>query len=221
MVIAVSSTHLAIAQSLLLNGDFSSGNTGFESQYLYSASSIQSEGSYTVGSDPMLYHPLAFGHFGDHTTGSGLMLMFNGSMTPNLIAWQQTVTVIQNTPYNFSGYATLWGGWTPSYFSVSINGQSLGGLDLNAHAQWANFSMLWDSGAANQATIQIFADPPSASNPSVYQDIALDDLSFEQIPEPSISALFGIGLLGGLLSLVLKRSGACRPLGGATAAPLR
>jgi hypothetical protein len=205
-LVIASWTSIALADSLLLNGDFSGGNTGFSSQHSYSETSITSEGLYTIGSDPMLFHPLAYGHFGDHTTGNGLMFMVNASLTPNLYVWQETVSVDSNASYLFTGFATLWGGWTPSYFSLSINGQTLKTVSLDSHAQWSSFSSSWDSGLSNQATIQIFATPPNVSDPSIYEDIALDDLSFAQVvPEPTQLELVAVGMICLVLSFAYRR----------------
>lgn len=42
--------------NLVVNGNFSAGNTGFSSEYTYSSTSLQNEGIYTVGSNANWYH---------------------------------------------------------------------------------------------------------------------------------------------------------------------
>ena len=73
----------------VINGDFEAGNSGFTSQYVYTAVAgglatggeaphFAGEGKYAVGSNPQHFHP-SFVSFGDHTTGHGLMMIVNGS----------------------------------------------------------------------------------------------------------------------------------------------
>lgn len=65
--------------NLITNSDFSLGNTEFSSGYTYDTSNVTWEGVYTVGANPQLYHRGATS-FGDHTTGSGMMLIANGCL---------------------------------------------------------------------------------------------------------------------------------------------
>ena len=61
--------------NLVANGDFSLGNTGFTSQYVYTTN-LFPEDTYVVGDNPNHFHPQG-ANFGDHTTGTGLMLIAN------------------------------------------------------------------------------------------------------------------------------------------------
>ena len=67
--------------NLIVNGDFSAGNTGFQSQYTYNATSVVNETVYTVGPNPADFSPYV-ASFGDHTSGSGLMMIVNGGSVP-------------------------------------------------------------------------------------------------------------------------------------------
>src|SRR4051812_24784488 len=89
--------------NLLVNSDFEAGNTGFTTGYTYNPTFIDTDGLYTVASNPANVFGFA-GSFGDHTTGHGLMAIFNGSTTPNTVAWQETLTVTPGTIYDFSGW---------------------------------------------------------------------------------------------------------------------
>src|SRR6476619_692433 len=77
--------------NLLVNPSFSSGATGFSSSYVL-ASDLTPTRTYAVSDNPQTVHPTTGADFGDHTTGSGLMLIANGATTP-VPVWQQTVTV--------------------------------------------------------------------------------------------------------------------------------
>jgi hypothetical protein len=96
---------IASATNLIINGDFEAGNTGFSTGYqYYNGTDFQLiEGRYAIGVDPYNYHQAA-ASYGDHTSGQGNMMIVNGISSPDVTLWQQTISVLQNTDYEFS----LW-----------------------------------------------------------------------------------------------------------------
>ena len=104
---------LSQAGDLLINGDFSLGNTGFTTQYTDWAIDHYNAGWYGICHNPSIDFDPLFANFGDHTTGTGLMFGANGAMTPNVVAWQETVNVPGNTDYVLSGWASSMGQWPP------------------------------------------------------------------------------------------------------------
>jgi len=171
---------------LLRNGDFSSGNAEFESGYAYSETSIVPTGTYSITSNPALIHPSATAMV-DHTTGTGLMGVWNGSTVADIVAWQETVSVVPNTSYLFSGWiSTFDKSGTFNQFDIDIhpadlrfviNGTEVGTFSLVGPAEdgaWGQFKFVWISGSAATATIQIFIVRTDDSG----NDVAIDDLSF-------------------------------------------
>src|SRR6202008_2603979 len=67
-----------ITGGLVTNGDFSAGNTGFSSNYILgtggSYGAVSNAGTYSITTNPKLAHS-NFAIFGDHTTGTGNMLV--------------------------------------------------------------------------------------------------------------------------------------------------
>ena len=83
-----------VRATIIENGDFEAGNTGFISEFTYTPpgpGSLDSEGFYTVDSDPRNNSELLLS-IGDHTTGTGLMLIVNGTETTGTLLWQGTIT---------------------------------------------------------------------------------------------------------------------------------
>ena len=77
--------------NLLVNGDFSAGNTGFTSGYNHVPNgSFTAPGDYGVITNPAVAFTNGYASFGDHTTGTGLMMFGDGagSQTP---FWSETV----------------------------------------------------------------------------------------------------------------------------------
>lgn len=178
--------------NLVHNGDFSLGNTAFSSSYAYNESH-SSSGQYSVGTNP------GSPSFTDHT-GSGKMLLVNGSTATNTVIWQQTVAVNANTSYMMAGWLASWGGalggtdTSPADLQILINGAPLP-HDVVASSlpgMWMPFSRMWDSGLATSATISIIDRNLSATA----NDFALDDLSFATVPEPGALSILGIGAVG-------------------------
>lgn len=99
MPMAVTSAS-AVGPELVANGDFEAGNTGFSTQYSYvSATGWNTLGPpfvYAVGTNPYDYHSAWGPGFGDHTSGSGKMMIVNGTTSsdiPQKLVWGQEVTL--------------------------------------------------------------------------------------------------------------------------------
>lgn len=169
--------------NLVANGDFSLGNVGFTSSYIWSPppSTILLEGDYSVYTDPHLVH-LGFTSFGDHTTGTGNMMIINGGPTPTDV-WCETIPVLPNTNYNFSAWIANASSVTVPpdvpILQFKINGVLIGTPTTisSPPATWTNFFQVWNSGVNTVATICIYdLNTTPAGN-----DFALDDISFQEI----------------------------------------
>ncbi len=164
--------------NIIDNGDFENGNTGFTSQYSYAAVNTI-EGEYTVGSNPQSWNG-ALGSFGDHTTGTGKMLIVNGAPVPNQSIWCKTVAVSPNTDYAFSAWimnANIWGAASnPPTLQFSINGNLMGTpfTSTTTAGVWQQFYQTWNSGLSTTANICIVNQNTIISG----NDFAIDDISF-------------------------------------------
>ena len=185
--------------NLITNGDFESGAIGFTSEYAYSPADIWPEGTYAIVTDPYDLHALAHS-FNDHTSGSGHMFAVNGSSVPGTIVWEETVSVIPNTTYDFAAYLATWQSTmytiVPAELVFSINSSLLGDLTANTTpGVWDLFFTTWDSGSATSATIAIVDMNVSVGG----NDFALDDMYFGapiySVPAPSIVSLLLMGVV--------------------------
>ncbi len=159
--------------SIVTNGNFTAGNTGFSSQYLYN-SNLVPEGNYYVGVNATTYHGSFIGH--DHTTGAGKFMIINGSPTPGKKVWCQTVTVLPNTNYDFSTWVSSVHPSSPALLQFEINGVQCGSVFQAPSTvnTWQEFFYTWNSGASVSATICIENMSTIASG----NDFGLDDISF-------------------------------------------
>ena len=83
--------------------------------------------------------------FGDHTTGSGLMMVVNGYTLPDTFFWGQDIAVAANTNYTFTGWFTsalIDPDPSPAVISLVINGANVG----------SNLSLLPTTGTWQQFT---------------------------------------------------------------------
>ena len=103
-VLCLFHTTLALGQNLLVNGDFEAGNSGFTSEYRFVRLDTGLL-TYDVFRKSIDSHFLGLS-FGDHTSGKGLMFGANGGNDTNRVLWKQTVQIVENTAYQFSGWAT-------------------------------------------------------------------------------------------------------------------
>jgi hypothetical protein len=202
LVLAGIST-LAVSQasaSLIVNGDFQAGNTGFGSDYISSPSQgIGTDaGTYDVVNDPYgspppqnpYIHPP--GYY-DHTFGTadGLMLAVNGATDPSFRAWYETLgglTIGQK--YSFSFWLSNWS-FDPVanlQLKIGIGGFQQGGiLAPETPNTWVNENVLWTA-TSTSAEFAIYDLQTAAGG----NDFALDDISLTAVPTavPEASTMF-------------------------------
>jgi len=160
-------------KDLIVNGNFSNGNTGFTSDCTYSSSGISSA-TYFVGTDP---HAWNFNMSPCMArSGNGNMLMVNGAQQLNTKIWSETVVVQPNTNYVFTGWLGSLTSISPARLQLYINGQPVGPLiqaDTNT-CSWRQFFNVWNSGANTSAQVSIIDMNLDISG----NDFGLDDISF-------------------------------------------
>jgi len=180
-----------LPENLVINGNFSAGNTGFVSpDYTYSVA-VPYSNYYTISTDIFLADPGFPFHFYDHTNPpTGLMMVVNGgSPASNTIAWQETVPVTAGDMYDFIAWYAYWtfdpsGASNPQlYVTITPSGGSAGPSSytftpLTSDDTWSKASYIWTAPpGATSATLSII-DQNSGYD---YNDFCLDDISFQPI----------------------------------------
>jgi gliding motility-associated-like protein len=166
-----------MGSNLIVNGDFGAGNSGFTSGYNYANPNV-TEGEYFVGTSPQAWNA-SLSNCGDHTTGSGKMMLVNGSPVPNVNVWKETVTVTPNTNYAFSTWIQALWPPNPAQLQFSINGNDIGTLITASlpTCTLTQFYTTWNSGNSTSATISIVNKNTEIQG----NDFALDDISFAPV----------------------------------------
>jgi len=185
-------TDLQTGQNLVTNGNFSAGYTG----WTYTADPTQANGylafnppttaNYStpgmidVGTNPNVFNN-AFGSFGDHTTGTGNMLMCDGICVPNIDLWRETnIPIVANTNYYFSIWITSLDALPPpGTLAFNINGALLNTISApGVTGEWIQFTQVWNSGPTPPATITIAIQNTTLTGCNNGVDFAVDDISF-------------------------------------------
>ena len=175
----VTSTGNSPSANMVTNGDFSQGNLGFTSDYLFIANAGTSgvQRAYGVVTTANAWFQFFPSCNIEHTTGTGKMMVIDGS-TSNAGAdkvWGQTITVQPNQTYTFSYWVQTVAMPNPANIEVKINGVVIGtNLAPSAECNWALRTYTWNSGTATSAQIAMY-DKVVASGGN---DFALDDISF-------------------------------------------
>ena len=113
----------ALGRNLIANGDFSEGNTGFVSDYTYSAGANPTQGVYGVFDNANDLSPMFFQPCRDHTDGSsGLMMVVDGSPISDQRVWCTKIAIEPNTTYAFTAWLTSILQLNPAALRFSING---------------------------------------------------------------------------------------------------
>ena len=159
--------------NLVTNGDFSAGNTGFTSQWIYNTN-LQGEGTYYVDNVSTPHHPQFSG------TGNGAFMMVNagwGSVEQGFWdVWCQNITVCPEQTYTLTYQARTLSNAQPARLQWYVDGTSVGPeVNLPAfNAGWATVNQTWTSGAGQtNANVCIRV----MSGDGVGNDFGLDGIS--------------------------------------------
>lgn len=162
MMMALTPMSGAVNGNLVDNGDFELGNTVFYTDYDYVDAAntggwtLGPENSYTVSTDPNLYHS-AWASFGDHTAGDGNMMIVNGTPPPQVGAEPNVV----------------WGDQT----QLGVD-EHEGSFLLRAGQDWevGNVLVVNDSGGETCVTLVLFQETLDAGYlmTEVHVDFATD-----------------------------------------------
>jgi len=209
-------TYQSQASNLIVNGDFSAGNTGFSSSYTYKTPPNTSPGQYYVSTNANLWNT-SMQNCGDHTTGTGNFMMVNGLSVANTSVYCQTVNVTPNTNYALSAWLVTLYNLNYARLQFSINGVLIGNI-LNAAGYpciWREFHVVWNSGSNTTATICIVNQNIAAMG----NDFGIDDIFFAEVntltdsctvivnPLPGNITLSGGGTFCGGTSATINASG--------------
>lgn len=165
--------------NMVTNGNFSQGNLGFTSDYIYipnaGTSGVQrAYGVVTTANSWFQFFPSCNI---EHTSGTGKMMVIDGS-TINAGAdkvWGQTITVQPNQTYTFSYWIQTVALPNEANIEVKINGVVVGtDLAPSTECSWSLRTYTWNSGTATSAQIAIYDKVVVSSG----NDFALDDISF-------------------------------------------
>lgn len=185
LVAAAPLAQSAAAQNLVVNGDFESGNTGFTTGYAFG--DVSGPGTYNIGTSPNSA-PGAYGDWckcGDHTSGTGMMMIVNGANSVAWPVWEEVVHVAPSTEYTFS----YWGAEVDQtsnslpHLAVKINGRNIGNSFFPQNSPdnggaWVNFNFTWNSGSSHTADLVLV----DLNTDTAFNDFAIDDISFTQAP---------------------------------------
>jgi hypothetical protein len=183
---------LAVTQAsaaLVVNGDFASGNTGFTSGYEYTAAAGglatggegAGAGRYAVGTNPQYYHS-SFVSFGDHTTGTGNMMIVNGSQVEGKNVWTGSLVspLIVGETYLLSAWVRNVYHASPASIRFSVGGVQVGSdFSVTGTAAWYQFTAMFVA-TASQTPTAVDVNLAYTGN-----DFALDDISLVLVPEPT------------------------------------
>jgi len=162
--------------NLVFNGDFSAGDTGFSSDYTYLSAGLSGTGDYMICTNPNAYYS-GWPSIGDHTTGTGNMLVIDGSETLGANFWCETIPVTSGTEYVFSVWIASLQLPLPSD-EVTINGTAIGTFTASSTVgAWTEYQVTWNSGSATSANICM----TDLNLSGMGNDFTIDDISFQQL----------------------------------------
>jgi hypothetical protein len=162
---------------LVVNGDFSDGDTGFDTDYRPFSSFQMAEGEYVVTDHTSGRHSLVRDDVPDHS-GDGFMLMINSALEPNVAVWQQRVPLVAGASYRMTVWARHWLPETvvPFDYEVRVDGASVGAMRQEAALEdsgWTRLRLEWVSAASGEVLVALFNMDLTRQN----NDHFLDDIS--------------------------------------------
>lgn len=179
------------AQNLITNGNFETSG-GFTSNYNLTAGPSSVQKNYAIVSNPSTINPVWSSACVDHTTGTGKMMVVDGSSSSGDKIWEQSpgggITITSGTEYTFSYWiqsiSTTNAIGNLADIEVRINNTVVTPttgttLSPSTLCGWTQVTYKWTA-TTNYAQIWLYDKTTVATG----NDFALDDLSLTATPLP-------------------------------------
>jgi len=178
---AVASLSLAqVRAQTFTNGGFEAGDVGFSSDYNF-ADANSEEGQFSVRNDPQNWNQ-EFVNFGDHTTGTGKMLVVNGATSGNPAVWRATIGTDPNASFRFQAWVGTAVAGGPANLILRVDGLQIGSSFVlpDEPGSWVLWEQPWTSSAGATHTFEII----NANTSRFPNDFYMDDIDLlETLPE--------------------------------------
>ncbi len=169
-----------VVNATVVNGNFEMGASGFCTGYtlVLAPNQITTNGACTVAADVSKVRAVYtdWGGFGDHTSGTGNMLICDGALTAGAAVWTETVSAIAGKSYLFSFWATnaTTNASVPT-FQAYVNSMPVGTMlsPTSTPGAWVEYQGVWPS-CTTTARLSIVDISTSAGG----NDFVVDDVSF-------------------------------------------
>ncbi len=192
------------SQNLLVNGDFESGGSGvgFQTNYnLPSTAGTSTSRDYNIIVNPFTMNTSNFSNTpppnGDHTTGSGKMMVVDGSGNGGDKVWElingSSIGVVSGSTYNFSYWIRSISGTNTALNSaiigINTNGTTSAPVlvsgpttcPIGNPSVWTKVTYSWTATTNNA---QIWLTDNQINGGGAGNDFALDDISLVLAPVP-------------------------------------
>jgi hypothetical protein len=209
-VCALAFTALASADQLILNGNFSAGDTSFQTDYTFVAANGSIEtgpGEFSITSNPGTQFTNLYNSYTDHTGDTAALMLFidGGPSTSN--AWAETFSVAPSTTYTFTGWVASADNENLAVLGLFANNVQVGS-SLTAPASpgvWTEWQQTVTT-SPSENTLTLAIRDLNTNYVPAGDDFTLDDLALNgqpayATPEPS----FTFVCLAALSGLVLIR----------------
>lgn len=186
-------------ENLIRNGSFSNDREGFESDissYELNKSLITMPhrgGAAGVVSD---VHTLHWNWYGEPMDKGGKMFLVDGPEDSNKVVWSQNVNIQPGKKYilqfhlcnisipdNSQKHSVKDNRWQRALIQPVINGQKLPASFVPSTVkQWQAYRIIWESGTATTAQIELF----DRNTSGLFNDFGLDMISFTEATEENL-----------------------------------
>ena len=155
--------------NLVTNGNFSAGNTGFNTDFNYSTTLV-TDGNYYIGTNAATYHSQFSG------TGTGnFMIVNSGWPSAHFNVWCQTITVCPEQTYSLSYRVRTISNSQPARLQWWVDGTMTGAeVTLPSFGGWQTVTHSWTSGTGQTAATFCLR---VMSGDGVGNDFGIDDIS--------------------------------------------
>lgn len=170
--------------NLLPNGDFSNGNTGFQTDYTFDDGPTDLDAQrYDIETNPNNSHA-GFASFGDNTTGNGLMMVVNGGFNSNIetIAYDIDLTAGQTYTISFFGRNAVDA--ANAFFDVRVNNVVVASNTTRLTNFWTRRDFTWNATTSGISRVALHNNETA----SFGNDFALDDIFMAACTSEPVSA---------------------------------